>query len=73
MFVETDKTTYVQSHRDWMLMTAKLLTILFGPSLFLKHPVPSGTEDFELLVATNIMSLTGPAVRKWIDHKKVLA
>ncbi|OGC05280.1 hypothetical protein A2V82_03275 [candidate division KSB1 bacterium RBG_16_48_16] len=72
MFVAINKTPHVQSHRDWMLMTVKLFTILLGPSQFLQHPVPSGTEAFNLLVATNIMSLKGPAARKWVDHKKVL-
>ena len=45
---------------------------IIKPSTIFKHPVPSGTEAINLLVATNIMSLTGPAARKWIDHKKVL-
>ena len=42
MFVVTNITPHVQSSMDWMLITAKLLTILFGPSLFLNIPSLAG-------------------------------
>ena len=42
MFVKTDKTTHVQSHRNWMVMIVRLLTILLGPSLFFNIPSLAG-------------------------------
>ena len=42
MFVATDKTSHVQSSMDWMLMFAKLLTILLGASLFSNIPSLAG-------------------------------
>ena len=60
MFVDTEK---AHNSSPEGRNVCRSLDPFIKPFTIFKHPVPIGAEAFNLLVATNIMSLTGLSVR----------